>query len=161
MDEPFAIGRLRTWPSDAGITLIEMLVVLAIMSIAIAVASSSLRTSSAAVRLGPLRAELANALKTARAAAITGNRPVAVSLDPITRTYRVEGIGSPKRLPQGAMLSLVTGKMEHRSSHDGSLIFFPDGSSTGGLFTLSTARQSVAVRVEWLTGAITVQGGPE
>src|ERR1700743_3629465 len=108
------MGQLRSgacgiWPRDAGITLMEMLAVLAIMSLVVAVALSSFRTSNAAVRLRPLIAELAGVLKIARAAAITGNRPVSVLLDPVTRTYRVEGVRSPIKLPDAVSLSFAGG----------------------------------------------------
>jgi len=38
--------------------------------------------------------------------------------------------------------------------------YFPDGSSSGGNITLSEARRSARVDVDWLTGAVTVSKQP-
>ena len=38
--------------------------------------------------------------------------------------------------------------------------YFPDGSSSGGNITLSEARRSSRVDVDWLTGAVTVSAQP-
>ena len=75
------IGEVGQLHREAGFTLLEMIVVLAIMAMAIAFATSSISNSGGAVRLQPLAVRVAADLKLARADAISQNHPVEVEFD--------------------------------------------------------------------------------
>ncbi len=146
-----------TWNEDAGFTLLEMLVALSIFAIVLAFSAPSFRPSSGVPRLRPLMVEIAGTLKLARNLAITLNQPVSVVVDQQTRTYGIEGTGNAIALPPSVEFRFGQGKDVPRPAIGPRLIFFPDGSSTGGRLTLLNQKQAMSLDVEWLTGAIIAQ----
>ena len=72
----------------------------------------------------------------------------------------MEGGGTPRRLPQGIVLELVTAEREMLAERRGGIRFFPDGSSGGGRVTLTLAGLERRVDVAWLTGRVTVSEDP-
>ncbi len=141
--------------NDHGFTLLEMLVVLAIMSMTIAATTISIRGSGGVVRVQPLAVRVAADLKLARAEAIAQNRSVEVAFNAVTHAYQVQGSRSPVALPSSIGFTLATPEEFRRSADGAHLIFFADGSSTGGRLTLSDKRLSITLIVDWLTGAVT------
>jgi general secretion pathway protein H len=142
-------------PGDNGFTLLEMLVVLAIMSMTIAAATISFRGSGGAVRLQPLAVRIAADLKLARAEAIAQNRPVEVAFDAAKHAYQVQGSRAAVVLPGSIGFTLVTPAEFRRNTDGAHLVFFADGSSTGGRVTLTDNRLAITLMVDWLTGAVT------
>ena len=111
-----------------GFSLLELIVVLAIVAAVSAVAAPHL---SGAVRAASLTAgarELAASLRAARSEAVVQRREVAFV---------------PRRDP--------------RLAADAPAIrFFPDGSSSGGRLTLRADGRSAHVEVDWLTGRVSI-----
>jgi general secretion pathway protein H len=138
-----------------GFTLIELLVVLAILALAIGLIAGFKPPWSRALGIDAAAADLAAGLRLARAEAIGGNRPVAFDLDLVRRQYRV-GKQSPRPLPSGLAVELLTVEGERRGTTSGDIRFNPDGSSTGGRITLAAADRRVAIGVEWLTGRVSI-----
>ena len=102
-----------------------------------------------------LAEQLTGDLKRARSAAMIGNRPVALINEPATHSYRVEGVGRPVRLPRTATLTLRTATSRSNEAGADRLVFFPDGSATGGQIALSDAAgQTSVLTVDWLTGMV-------
>ena len=145
----------RQQPGDSGFTLLEMLVVLAIVSMTIAAATISIRGSGGAVRLQPLAVLVAADLKLARADAILQNRPVEVAFDAAKHAYQIQGHRSAVTLPRTIGFTLMTPAEFRRNADRAHLIFFADGSSTGGHVTLTNNRLAITLAVDWLTGAVT------
>ena len=59
-------------------------------------------------------------------------------------------------LPEGAELLLITASTEQQSKDEGSILFFPDGSSTGGRIEVAYAQDKFMIDVNWLTGKINI-----
>ncbi len=151
------IGEVGQLHREAGFTLLEMIVVLAIMAMAIAFATSSISNSGGAVRLQPLAVRVAADLKLARADAISQNHPVEVEFDAKAHAYRIQGSRAPVALPGSIGFSLATSREFSRSSDRAHLVFFPDGSSTGGRLTLTDRQTSITLAIDWLTGTVTAR----
>jgi general secretion pathway protein H len=134
-----------------------VLVVMAILALVAAVALPSVRLPSRGPPLGLVAADIAAKLRAARALAIAENREAAFAFDAQARTYAVEGTGRPEPLPAGAGLSITTARQLVRGSEEARLLFFADGTSSGGTIRLSHERRSVAITVEWLTGVVDVK----
>ncbi len=147
--------RRRRAGRAAGFTLIELIVVLAILGFALALVVGYKRPWSRALGLEGTAAELASGLRLARSEAIVGNQAVAFDLDLKGHRYRV-GSAPPQRLPPDLSVALLTIAGERPGAATGDIRFNPDGSSTGGRITLADGARHVAVGVDWLTGRVTV-----
>lgn len=136
----------------------ELLVVLGILALTIAISVPALLGSNGSARLQPVSVQLAADLKSARVAAIVQSRPVSFVFNPSTRSYRVDGARAAVTLPKSIGLRLVTHNELVRTVEGSRLVFFPDGSSTGGQLTLFDQGRSITLQVTWLTGAVTLRG---
>lgn len=138
-----------------GFSLIELLVVLAVMSLALVLIAGYRAPWSSGLGFAGTAAELAAGLRLARSEAIAENRPVALALDLAGHRYRV-GNNPPRDLPPKLAIGLLTVNGEKANATTGDIRFNPDGSSTGGRIMLADGTRRVAVGVDWLTGRVTV-----
>ena len=139
----------------AGFTLIEVLVVLAILAFSFVLVAGYRPPWSRGLEIDATAAMLAADLRLARSEAIAANRPAAFELDVEGRRYR--GGSAPIRaLPARLAVELLTISGERQSSVSGRIRFHPDGSSTGGRIVLADGSRRVAIGVDWLTGRISV-----
>lgn len=138
---------------DAGFTLLEMLVVLVIVGLTISVAWATGRSKEPDLRM--LSTQLATELNFARVSAITENRSVAMIVDQSSRSLRSTSSRSGMHLPDAVRMTFSPLEGIGRVSAGGGLVFFADGSSSGGAFKLSGSSHAVVVRVDWLSGAVT------
>jgi general secretion pathway protein H len=149
----------RSTPHDSdrrsGFTLIEVIVTLAILSLALALIVGYKPPWSSGLGLKGTAAELASGLRLARSEAIASNRSVAFDLDLIGHRYRV-GMGTVRHLPGNLSIELLTIAGERQAPGVGDIRFNPDGSSTGGRIALAEGQRRMAVGVDWLTGRISV-----
>jgi general secretion pathway protein H len=138
-----------------GFTLIEVVVVLAVLGIALVLVVGYKPPWSSGLGLRGIAAELASGLRLARSEAIISNRSVAFDLDLVGHRYRV-GQGVEHRLPANLSIELLTIAGEQQAAGIGDIRFNPDGSSTGGRISLADGQRRMAVGVDWLTGRISV-----
>jgi general secretion pathway protein H len=138
-----------------GFTLIEILVVLAILGFALTLIAAYKAPWSAALDLKGTAAAVAQQLRLARAEAIARDRPVEFALDLAHRSYRV-GDGPAHPLPAHLAIRLLTIAGEQSGPGAAAIRFNPDGSATGGRISLSADHRQIAVGVDWLTGRVSV-----
>ncbi len=139
----------------SGFTLIEVVVVLAVLGVALALIVGYKPPWSRGLGLRGSAAELASGLRLARSEAISRNRPVTVELDLAAHRYQV-GAAPPRPLPQELRIALLTVDGEQRNGTTGGIRFNPDGSSTGGRITLADGARTMAVGVEWVNGRVSI-----
>jgi general secretion pathway protein H len=154
-----ARGHVAIAGDDEGTTLIEVLVVLAILALVAAVALPSLRLPDRSHSLRSIAADMAGRLRAARVTAISENREVAFAFDAETRAYAVEGTPAPQPLPATIEISITTAREFVRDAQGVKVLFFADGTSSGGAIKLTEARQSVTITIAWLTAAIEISWG--
>ncbi len=148
----------RRLQSSAGFTLFEMLIVLAIVALTLTFSALAIRGKQGPAALLPVAARVAADLKLARSEAMLRNHAVEVVFDPRTRGYRVEGTRAGMLLPADIGFAFATAGDLVRDEHAGHLVFYPDGSSTGGRLTLSDRRRAVTLAIDWLTGSVRQSG---
>jgi general secretion pathway protein H len=143
---------------EAGFTLIEILVTLAILGLALALIVGYKPPWSSTLGVRDAVAEIAAGLRQARSEAILRNRPVEFGLDVAGHRFQV-GSGRVRQLSHELSLALLTINGEQRDATTGGIRFNPDGSSTGGRISIGDGKRAIAVGVDWLTGRVSVADG--
>jgi general secretion pathway protein H len=141
--------------SKAGFTLIEVIVVLAVLSLGLALLTMRGPPRSAALEIRAAAGEMAQALRLARAQSIARNAPVRVVLDPARGAWAVDGAAA-RVLPPGIVLALRVAETETLGDRLGAIRFAPDGSSTGGVIELADDHRRLQIGVDWLSGRVTL-----
>jgi general secretion pathway protein H len=136
-----------TGRGQAGFTLIELMVTLALAGLLLALVPPLLEKGGDRARLAHDRRLLLNQLRLARSEAIAGNKVVTLRFDLDHRRF---GIGSlSQRLDESIAVTLDTPLAEA-----GEIRFFPDGSASGAVIQLANRSGQVRLAVDWLTGAV-------
>ena len=145
---------------QAGFTLLEVLVVLAVVGLALGLVAARGPARSPSLEAREAAGELALALRQARGLAIASNRRVTFVLDVARHAYRI-GDGPTRPLPAALALSMTAAAGEAGEGRTASGIgFSPDGSSSGGRIRLAAGAVGRVVAVDWLTGRVTVADAP-
>ena len=142
--------------ADDGFTLLELLVVMAVVGIVLVLVSPSLPQALSAVKLKTATRELATAVRAAAAEAVFHHRDVAFSLDVESGHYTVGSATRGRTVDPDLELKLLTAESEKVSETQGRIRFFPDGSSTGGQVTLANETGQYEIAVDWLTGKVAI-----
>lgn len=147
---------------DSGFSLLEMLVVIMIIALTAVISFASMHVRKSDRSVGFTVREVAHLAQAIRIEAISKNRRLPLNID-IQR--RVVSDGAGKRqviIPESMDVEFLTGKSLVRSTEAASIVFFPDGSSSGGAVTLSDrAGETFTLRVPWTTGIATIVTGKQ
>jgi general secretion pathway protein H len=143
--------------SAAGFTLLEVIAVLVIGAIAYALILGVPGRGTSGADLKAAARSLASGLRTAQTTAMATRRDALLTVDMESREFVVPGVTGPRKLPGKVDLKLYTAQSEVTSESQGSIRFYPDGSSTGGRITVSSGERKYLVDVDWLTGRVTVE----
>jgi general secretion pathway protein H len=149
----------RNLKTASGFTLLEIMVVMVIAGLMIALVPPLFSSAVSGTRLKGSARDLAIVLRETRSKAIIHNTEQLVHLDLKEPRYRV-GNGKIRALPENVDMAVevVTGaRIEETAQHV--LRFFPDGSSSGELITLSGGNRAYYLQLNWLTGSITITEG--
>ena len=138
--------------TEAGFTLLEMLIVIAIVALAAAVAMPALTRPSDGLRLQTTARDLINAMRLTRAMAIARNAETTLAIDVDKRTITSAAIRTQSFAPDIAA-KVTFAQLEGTVAHStGSFRFFPDGSATGGDIALRLHGREARICVNWVTG---------
>jgi general secretion pathway protein H len=143
----------------AGFTLIEMIVVMAILGLMMVLVTVSGTPVSPATHARAAAEGISGALRTARSEAVTGNSSVDVTFDLTRRSYR-RGAAPAVPLPGDLRLSLLTSTDQVVSGGAGRIRFKPDGSSSGGRVTVEGGNRVWWVGIDWLSGRVSIVEKP-
>lgn len=140
-----------------GFTLLEMLLVLAIMAMVLAVAPPLLSAAMPGLQLKGSARSIAAALRQARSKAITEGRATTLDVDLEQRQAQVDGSGNSVSIPSSIEIVLTTADQELTDEQHGRIRFYPDGTSTGGRVALKHGSSGYDIDVDWLTGRIQIK----
>jgi general secretion pathway protein H len=130
---------------QGGFTLLEVIVVMAVLGLVLGLLGMRGPARSDRLDLDNAAQDLAGTLRLARSRAIAQNRPVVVALG--SASYSLDG--EPLR-PLRAVVA---------AAEAGMIAFAPSGGSTGGIVILQSGQRRATVRVEWLTGRVSITPG--
>ena len=147
---------VTTRPSGRGVTLLELLIVLAIMAI---VAGFVIPMFGGPVSTSELRSaarQLAAGLRLAQSEAVAQRRQTFLVLDVAGKRFKVDNDPQEHKLPSKVELKLFTAQNDLVSESVGSIRFFPDGGSNGGRITVASGDRKFDVDIDWLTGRVAI-----
>jgi len=140
---------------QAGLTLIEILIVLGIIAIVTSIAIPMINGVSNAEMRSAAR-QLASGLRLARSEAVSQRRETFLVIDLAGRRFKVDRDAREHALPRNIELKLFTAQADLVDEKVGSIRFFPDGGSNGGRITLAAGERKFEVDVDWLTGRVAI-----
>ncbi len=158
MSKPAPDTKVATGRGEAGFSLLEILIALAILALAVTLVGVAFGRSSVGFRFDAATQELALNLREAQARALRSGKDVALVIDVDTRLYRLQD-DQQVLLPEGVALNVISAGEVMASSRRPVISFAPDGGSTGGSIRLSLDDRSTTISVDWLTGAVTTTSG--
>lgn len=139
-----------------GFTLLEMILVLVVAGFLAVVAVPNIQPTIAAMQLKSATQDVASALRHTRGQALSKGREAEFVLNVNQHFYKTAGRQKPYALPTSVKLSLFTADFL-KSEGQGSIVFYPDGSASGGRVTLQGAGRTRLVDVNWLTGGVVIR----
>lgn len=147
---------IRANRRSRGFTLVELLVVLVIVSLALALVGTSISRSISGAEMRNAARKVAASLRYTRTQAILTKSEKVFLVDTEKRTFRA-GDRAAEELPEGLNVELNTARSELTSESAGGIRFYPDGGSTGGNVRLEANGRVYQVNVTWLTGEASLQ----
>lgn len=136
-----------------GFTLIELIVALAIAAVALTVVPVSMYKLYESSQYRSAVRDVLGGLKTARAESQKQGVPVRFTVAVEESRFDIAGRREVS-LPETLELGLVVAERELVDGR-GSIVFYPDGSSTGGSIAIRRpSGDGVRLRVDWLLGRI-------
>jgi general secretion pathway protein H len=143
----------QTHAAANGFTLIELLVVLALLAAMVGLAVPAFDRVMPGASLKSEAGKVAGILREARSEAIRDDADVAVTLDIGDRAVSMPG--RRHHLPEPLGMTMLTGSTEVTRG-GARIIFYGDGTSTGGRVRLLAKEKHVDVLVDWLTGRVAI-----
>ncbi len=137
--------------SQNGFTLIELLVVLVIASLGLTLMVPQFAGLIPGAELKAETRKIAAMLRHARSVAIVRGEAVSFARQDEEGVFWLSTEAEPYRLPTAINLSL---SVDQPVDDENKILFFPDGSSTGGALQLRDGTRQGEVRIDWLTGRV-------
>lgn len=141
---------------EKGFTLLELIVVLAILALATALIPPMLGSGKDKADFKMAVREIEASLRETRSIAMTSDRAQALMVDVDHGRFRAAGSERAHAVAPSIRLSLLTVAQERIERGVGSIRFFPDGSSTGGRVSLVQGDRRSDVLVDWLSGRVSI-----
>lgn len=151
----FAAARagVRARRAGVGFTLLEMLLVVALIAAIGLLAAFAFTGGIAGMQLRSSAKELAAQLRYTRTQAIATGQKQTFTVDPSAHTWSGAN-GRSGEIPKSLKLSFVGARQTQPREGEGAIVFFNDGASTGGRIQLSAKRAGWNIDVTWLTGEV-------
>jgi general secretion pathway protein H len=137
-----------------GVTLLELIVVMAIIAIGAVLTVPNLGPWMANYRLRGATRDITSTLRVAQMRAVSNNLDYEVFFDGSTYILRRNSLGIP--VPEGVIQTLPTGILIVPPVNN-PLTFSPNSSSNGGTIQLTNTRNTRTITVSPSTGRIAIQ----
>lgn len=143
----FALRGNHAFGGD-GFTLLELLLVIALIAVALGIVSVAVGQGLQAAKERQVLTGMVSALRETRTRAVISGAPTLLQFDLTSRTFKVAGRPA-QGWPADVAIRLTTAE-----SLGASVAFFPDGSSSGGNLLVERAGRHWRIDIGWLTGSV-------
>lgn len=133
-----------------GYTLLELLVVMLMIGLVASLATSLMPSQNSQWRLATDARKVAGLIAEARDQARLTGRLVRLEAAADGETLTREGAKQALRLASGTTAKVLP--LVRQDPAQQALLFFPDGSNSGGTVELRSGTASLRISVDWLTG---------
>lgn len=137
--------------AGGGFTLLELLVVIALMAVALGIVSVGIGQGLKAAKERQVLIGMVSALRETRTRAVLSGEPALLRFNLPARTFQ-----APGQKLQSWPLDMAV-RMTTAAQLGASVAFFPDGSSSGGNLLLERAGRRWRIDIGWLTGSVRSQ----
>lgn len=144
--------------SNAGFTLLELMIVLGIMVLGFGAVAINMSAGNETRELKAAAQDLASGLRYTRSQAMISHSQATLNFDLSNNSYTLTGQNKIHHIPSEIEVSIKTAQ-EDLSNDVAKLRFFPDGSATGGRITLEKNKLSQEININWLTGHVSIDFG--
>lgn len=144
---------------DGGFTLLEMLVVVAVLGLGLGLVVTRGPVRSPTLALQAAVSEVAQGMRAARSRAIATNVPVRFIVNTALCSIRIDG-DAPTVLRQPLALSVIAVSDEAPGGSSAAIRFYGDGSASGGRVEITDGQRHAQVGVDWLTGRVSTLQAP-
>ena len=140
--------------ANNGFTLLELLVVIIILALTSTLVGINLGGDRA--NLESIARTLVTYLRYVRSKAMVGNTDTALVVDLDNGAYYSRAARIDRPLPASISVELTV-DVRDTDGKRGSIVFYPDGSSSGGKLRLSRNGRSLQITTAWLNGYVTLE----
>lgn len=148
-----ATGRPQTRQPQSGFSLLEMILVMAIIAIASLIAAAALGGGIDGIKLRSSAREVAAQIRFTRAQALATGQSQRFTIDPQAHTWTAPK-GRHGTLPEQLGIVFIGAREVQPTRGEGAILFFADGASTGGRVQLKVKDAAWDIDVTWLTGQV-------
>jgi general secretion pathway protein H len=139
--------------------LLDLALALTILLLLFAVVWPVAGSGTSNARQAAIALDIATLLRLDRSFASSQGRPMATRFDLARRTV-TSATGRRIDVPADLAMTVTTEARCAGGAERFAITFASDGTSCGGVVTLSNGMQSYAIRINWLSGMIDVINGP-
>jgi general secretion pathway protein H len=147
--------------AQRGFTLLEIVLVMAIIALASVLAAAAMTGGFKGMQLKASAKEIASNLRYTRTQAIATGKPQRFVIEPAKHAWQAPN-GHHGTIPDKLGIEF-TGAREARANaarqDQGAIEFFPDGAATGGRIRLTAGKSAWDIDVAWLTGQVRLRQG--
>ena len=147
--------------SQAGVTLIELILVLVIVVLGLSIIGPAVFSGRSSTDIKTATRDMGSALRYVRGQAIAQQKKSALTVDLNSNEYLIDDGDRRFSIAEQIAITLVTAQTEITGEGTGNIVFFPDGSSTGGRITLEAEGYKRVIDINWLTGNVEVNDASE
>jgi general secretion pathway protein H len=140
--------------ANTGFTLLELLVVVTILALMSALVGVNLAGDRS--DLESIARTLVTDLRYVRSRAMVGNVDTALVVDLAEGAYYSRAANIDRPLPDSVALELTVDRRD-TDGQQGKIVFYPDGSSSGGKLRLTRNGRSLDITTAWLNGYVSLQ----
>ena len=140
--------------ANRGFTLLELLIVVMILAFASTLVGINFGGDRA--NLDSIARTLVTDLRYVRSRAMVGNVDTALTVDLTRNVYYSQAANIDRPLPDSVALELTVDRRD-TAGRRGRIVFYPDGSSSGGKLRLTRNGRSLEITTAWLNGYVSMR----